>query len=56
MNSKLLGSQVIWSHVIDKIDVDIRKVIHIRRHNMNCSQAWLGSWGKKDLRIAVKGW
>lgn len=56
MNSKLLESQVIWSNVIDEIDVDICEVIHIGRHNLNCSQAWPGSWRKKDLRIAVKGW
>lgn len=56
MNSILLENQVIWSNVVDKIVVDLCKVIHIGRHDLNCSQAWLGFWGKKDLRIAVKSW
>lgn len=56
MNSILLENQVIWSNVVDKIVVYLCKVIHIGRYDLNCSQAWLGFWGKKDLRIAVKGW
>lgn len=46
MNSKLLESQVIWSNRIDKIDVGICKVIHIGRHNLNCSQTRLSLLGK----------
>lgn len=56
MNSQLLESQAIWSYVIAIIDVDICKVTHIGRQNLNGSQAWLGSWGKTDLSIALKGW
>lgn len=41
--------------MIDERDVDVCKVMHIRRH-MNGSQAGLGFWGKTDVRIAGKGW